>query len=123
MATRQTLYNGEGLYFLSLTDGVVRLQALDDSLDWGSEAGAWLRLQLGRLLMVQTEAELFLPLDTALSHDAVLRPVFLCTGSLSLRLSQWASLVYSATLHRDDAAIEELQFRHFLNLRFHYAIF
>jgi hypothetical protein len=126
-AGRQTFYHGGGR-LVTGTDGedgeqTVRLQVLDDSLHWGAEASAWLRLRVSEWVNVRSQVQLFVPLDVAVARDRTFRVVFHWTGDVSLRLAEWASLVYSVTLHRDDVAIAALQFRHSLTLRFQYAIF
>ena len=123
IAARQAIYNREACYLTAREGDTLRLQELEDSFDWGPEANAWLRVRLGSWVVLRFEAESFVPMDAVLSSDQVFRLLFQGTGTASLRLTGWASLVYSATLHRDDAAIEELQFRHSLNLRFQHSIF
>lgn len=122
VAARQTRYAGDARYFEERSGDEVRLIALEDASDWGPESNAWLRLQAGRWVALRAQVDAFVAVD-ALRSDAPLRPLFRASGSVSLRLSSWASLVYDAALHRDDAAIEALQFRHGLNLRLQYAIF
>lgn len=122
VAARQTRYDGEARYFEERSGDEVRLVALGDADDWGPEGNAWLRLQAGSWVALRAQVDTFVAVD-ALRSDEPLRPLFRATGSVSLRLSSWASLVYDAALHRDDAAIEDLQFRHGLNLRLQYAIF
>lgn len=123
VAARQSLYRGEGRYLVSAGGGTARLLALDDSFEWGPEAGAWFRWRLGRWVVLRVRAEAFVSIDAALSGDFGVRPVFQLVGSAGVRLTDWASIVYSATLHRDELAIEDMQFRHALNLQLQYSLF
>ncbi|MFT5431038.1 MAG: hypothetical protein ACI9OJ_001717 [Myxococcota bacterium] len=124
VAAREVFYHGKGRYLREQNDGnQLVLQALDDNVDWGPEVGAWFRLRLGHWLSIRSEFDGFVPLQTTLEAETEFRPVFIFASSAELRLTDWAAVVYRATLHRDDAAIAELQFSHSLTLRFQYAIF
>ena len=121
-AARQTFYRGQARYLKSAKRGQLDLLALDDARLFGVELTVGLRLRIGRWVSLASTLDGFLPLD-ALFGESRFDPLYRSDSMLSLHLNDWAALTYRITLHRDHVAIDKVQYRQSLNLRFSYAIF
>jgi hypothetical protein len=100
------------------------LVALDDSFDYGAEASALAGFTLFKVFSVKSRFDLFVDSDQFEGFlGETYRPIYRWDNIASLRLSRYASVVYTAVLKRDAAAIVPNQFAHTFRLRFQAAIF
>ena len=121
-AARETFYRGGGLWVSATGDGTVTLDTLVNRVDYGPEFGAFFRLRPSSWFDVRTDLDGFLSIeDAGVGNSAGF--TFNWSSTVSFRLAEWAAVVYRATVHRDDPALPEFQFRQSINLRFQYAIF
>jgi hypothetical protein len=122
-AMRQSFYGG-GQYVQGRSGSRLDLVALDDSFDYGAEASALAGFTLFKVLSVKSRLDLFVDSDQFEGFlGATYRPIYRWDNIASLRLSRYASVVYTAVLKRDAAAVVPNQFAHTFRLRFQAAIF
>lgn len=121
-AARESFFRGRGLWVSHTESGRVTLGTLTDSVDYGPELGATLRVRPASWLELRTDLDGFLSIEDAGVGDSD-GFVFNWSSSVSFRIAEWAAIVYRATLHRDDPDLPSYQFRQTVNVRFHYAIF
>ncbi|UQA57959.1 hypothetical protein [Polyangium aurulentum] len=122
-AMRQSLYGG-GRYVQGRTGSNLDLIALEDSFDYGAEASALAGFTLFKVFSVKSRFDLFVDSDQFAGFlGETYRPIYRWDNIASLRLSRYASVVYTAVLKRDAAAVAPSQFAHTFRLRFQAAIF
>ncbi len=113
---------GNGRVITAEDEGLVMAQRLEDQWYAGAEGSAELGLRLGRLIAIRAVVDAFVPYQQIWKDDA-LRPLFRFDGLASLRLNGWASLIYNAVLHHDDAQLDKLQIMQNVSLRLQHALF
>lgn len=122
-ALRQSFFGG-GRYVVGRTGANLDLLALDDGIDIGAEASGLLGFTVLKALSVKSRLDVFVDSDQLDDFlGPTYRPIYRWDNIASLRLSRFASLVYTAVLKRDAAAVVPNQFAHTLRLRFQAAIF
>jgi len=120
-ASRQALYRDSSV-ITSAQDGIIELQALDDKIGVGPEAGVMARLDLGDVFEVTSRADFYLP-GEMLWGGSDFRPVLRWDTEAQLELGRFISLVYRASVRRDDQQIEPLQYRHDLAFELRHELF
>ncbi|MDI1477999.1 hypothetical protein [Polyangium sp. y55x31] len=122
-AMRQSFYGG-GRYVQARSGSNLDLIALTDSFDYGAEASGLVGFTLFKVLSVKSRLDLFVDTDQFGEFlGETYRPIYRWDNIASLRLSRFASVVYTAVLRRDAAAVEPNQFAHTFRLRLQAAIF
>ncbi len=120
-ATRQAFYR-DAQYVVRASEGRLEVIDLEDNIQFGAEATALAGLRLTNYLQLDSALEVFLPQEQVIGGEE-LQPVYRLSGLATLRITNFASLIYRVSLAREDPQIDGPQTFQGLSLRLQHAIF